>query len=63
MEINIPEIVAEVTDAFFSYEQALATNDVAMIDLLFWNSAHTLRSRRFARGASPRASIGRSRTL
>lgn len=43
MEINIPEVVAEVTGAFMRYEQALATNDVAMIDLLFWNSAHTLR--------------------
>ena len=43
MEINIPEIVAEVSDAFMRYEKALATNDVDTIDNLFWNSPLTLR--------------------
>jgi hypothetical protein len=43
MEIDIPEIVAEVTAAFARYEQALVTNDVAVLDELFWNSPHTLR--------------------
>lgn len=43
MEINAPEIVAEVTDAFLRYEQALKVNDVDTINLLFWNSPHTLR--------------------
>jgi hypothetical protein len=28
MEINIPDIVAEVTDAFLRSEKALGTNDV-----------------------------------
>ena len=42
-EINIPEIVAEVTEAFTRYERALVTNDVAMLDSLFWVSPHTLR--------------------
>lgn len=43
MEINAPEIVAEVTDAFLRYEHALKVNDVDTINLLFWNSPHTLR--------------------
>ena len=43
MEINIPEVMAEVTAAFMSYEKALNTNDVAMLDALFWKSPHTLR--------------------
>jgi len=43
MEINIPEIVAEVTEAFMAYEKALLANDVDMIDELFWNDDKTLR--------------------
>jgi hypothetical protein len=43
MDINIPEIVAEVTAAFMRYEAALVGNDVAVLDELFWNSPHTLR--------------------
>src|SRR5260221_7187679 len=43
MEINAPDVVAEVTEAFMRYEQALKVNDVDMINLLFWNSPHTLR--------------------
>ena len=43
MEIDIPEVVAEVTAAFQRYEQALSTNDVTTIDTLFWNSPLTLR--------------------
>jgi hypothetical protein len=42
-EINIPEVHAEVTAAFNRYEKALTTNDVAVLDELFWNSEHTLR--------------------
>jgi Protein of unknown function (DUF3225) len=42
-EINIPAVVAEVTAAFQRYEKALVTNDVAVLDELFWRSAHTLR--------------------
>lgn len=42
-EINIPEVVAEVRQAFEHYEQALVANDVATLDALFWNSPHTLR--------------------
>jgi hypothetical protein len=43
MEINIPEVVAEVTAAFERYEKALVSNDVAVLDELFWKSPHTLR--------------------
>ncbi|MCQ4162682.1 oxalurate catabolism protein HpxZ [Roseomonas sp. GC11] len=43
MEINIPEIVAEVTEAFQRYEAALVGNDVAVLDSSFWDSPHTLR--------------------
>ena len=43
MDINIPEVMAEVTAAFDRYERALVTNDVAVLDALFWDSPHTLR--------------------
>ena len=43
MEINIPEIVEEVTAAFMAYEKALLANDVDVIDELFWNDEKTLR--------------------
>jgi hypothetical protein len=43
LEINIPEVVAEVTEAFQRYERALVTNDVEALDALFWNNPKTLR--------------------
>jgi hypothetical protein len=43
MEINATKVLAEVTTAFDRYEQALITNDVTVLDELFWNSPHTLR--------------------
>jgi Protein of unknown function (DUF3225) len=43
MEINSPTVLAEVGIAFDRYEQALVTNDIAVLDELFWNSPHTLR--------------------
>ena len=43
MQINIPEVVAEMTTAFARYETALITNDVAVLDELFWDSPQTLR--------------------
>lgn len=43
LEINIPEVVAEVTAAFGRYERALTGNDVAVLDELFWNHPATLR--------------------
>jgi hypothetical protein len=41
--VNLPDVVAEVTAAFQRYEQALTTNDVAVLDELFWRSPHTIR--------------------
>ena len=43
LDINRPEIVAEVRAAFERYEQALVGNDVGVLDELFWNSEFTLR--------------------
>lgn len=43
MEINLPEVVAEVTAAFQRYETALVENNVAVLDELFWQSPHTIR--------------------
>jgi hypothetical protein len=43
MDIDIPEVVAEVAAAFRRYEVALVTNDVAVLDELFWNDARTIR--------------------
>jgi len=43
MDINLPEIVAEVTAQFQRYETALVTNDIATLNALFWNDALTLR--------------------
>ena len=42
-QINLPEVVAEVTAAFNRYETALVSNDVHTLDSLFWNSPHTVR--------------------
>lgn len=43
MEINLPEVLAEVQHISDVYEKALVSNDVTMLNLLFWNSPHTLR--------------------
>jgi len=43
MEINIPEVLAEVSAAFADYERALVENDVAALDNYFWNDKLTLR--------------------
>lgn len=43
MQINDPVTLAEVTAAFERYERALVSNDVAVLDELFWRSPHTLR--------------------
>ena len=43
MDINLPDVLAEVQIQFARYEKALVGNDVAELDALFWNSPHTLR--------------------
>jgi hypothetical protein len=43
MEINLPDVLAEVAQQFERYERALVSNDVAVLDELFWNHPLTLR--------------------
>lgn len=43
MEINKPDILAEVTAVFDRYEVALTTNDVAVLDELFSAAPTTIR--------------------
>ena len=43
MELNRPEIVAEVAALFERYEQALNEKNVDVLDATFWNSPHTIR--------------------
>ena len=43
MQINTPNVLAEVKAVFERYEQAVIHNDVAVLDELFWNNPLTLR--------------------
>jgi Protein of unknown function (DUF3225) len=43
MQIDLPEVVAEVRAAFERYEQALMSNDVATLDALFRDDSRTIR--------------------
>jgi hypothetical protein len=43
MQVDLPEVVAEVSEQFARYEKALVTNDVAVLDELFRNDQRTLR--------------------
>ncbi len=43
MAINIPFVVDEVREAFYQYEKALVTNDIARLDNLFFHSEETIR--------------------
>jgi hypothetical protein len=43
MEIDLPEVVAEVRAAFDRYEQALVANDVAALDAMFHDDPRTIR--------------------
>ena len=43
MEIDLPEVVADVTAAFERYEQALGSNDVATLNAIFYDDARTIR--------------------
>lgn len=42
-DINLPGVVAEVTEAFNRYEKALVNNDVAALDKIFRNDPRTIR--------------------
>lgn len=43
MQINLPDVLAEVEAAFARYEDALMRNDVDALQALFWDSPHTIR--------------------
>jgi len=43
MEIDLPEVVAEVRREFERYERALVSNDVALLDALFHDDPRTVR--------------------
>ena len=43
MEIDLPDVVAEVRVAFDRYEKALVSNDVSTLDELFRDDSRTVR--------------------
>jgi len=43
MQIDLPDVLTEVTEQFARYEKALVANDVAVLDQLFHVDARTLR--------------------
>lgn len=43
VELNLPDVKAEVEAAFSAYEAALVGNDVETLDALFWDHALTIR--------------------
>lgn len=42
-QINHPQVHAEVSAAFYRYEAALVSNDIAVLDALFWHDPRTVR--------------------
>jgi hypothetical protein len=73
MLINDPAAVAEVTKAFYAYEAALMSDDIPVMDTLFYESDQTvrygvgevlygieeIREFRKGRGGSPQRILGR----
>lgn len=43
MQINEPKVVAEVSESFQRYQDAIIANDVAVLNELFWTNDLTLR--------------------
>jgi hypothetical protein len=43
MQVDLPDVLAEMTEQFARYEKALVTNDVAVLDDLFRADNRTLR--------------------
>lgn len=41
--MDLPGVLAEVTEAFHAYEKALLANDVAVLDAMFLHSDRTVR--------------------
>lgn len=42
-DIDRPTILAEVTAAFYRYEEALVSNNIPVLDELFWHDRRTVR--------------------
>jgi hypothetical protein len=43
IEVDIPDIIAEVTSAFHAYDRALIANDIEEVNRFFWKDARTMR--------------------
>jgi len=43
MDVDIPQVLSELTATFEVYEQALTGNDIAKLNNLFWDSSSTVR--------------------
>ena len=43
LELDLPDVVAEVRAVFERYEAALLANDVPVLEELFWHSPRTIR--------------------
>ncbi|HLX17608.1 MAG TPA: oxalurate catabolism protein HpxZ [Bradyrhizobium sp.] len=43
MQVDLPDVLAEVTEQFARYEKALVTNDIAVLNALFRADPRTLR--------------------
>jgi hypothetical protein len=43
IEVNLPEALRSLSQAFEDYERALQANDLDRLNALFWDSPHTLR--------------------
>ncbi|MFN6473684.1 MAG: oxalurate catabolism protein HpxZ [Nostoc sp. SerVER01] len=41
--VNDPGIVAEVTDLYLQYEEALCNNNLEVMDTLFWDASEVVR--------------------
>ncbi len=41
--VNQPALVAELTELYMKYEAALCSNDTAVLDNFFWDSANVVR--------------------
>jgi 1-carboxybiuret hydrolase subunit AtzH-like protein len=43
VEVNLPDVLAELSAAFEAYERALQANEIEGLNQLFWHSPLTLR--------------------
>ena len=43
VEVNLPDVIGELSAAFEAYERALQANDIEGLNELFWDSPLTLR--------------------